>query len=74
MSACLRSYSYHDESFDFTSVERTNTEITVGLHLFDNANDYRIKNKLEKVSNDRQMKKINLIIKGSFIVPVKYKT
>ena len=37
----------HDEIFHFTGVERTNTEIDV--YLFDNANDYRIKNnKLEK--------------------------
>jgi len=47
MSASLCTHSYHDEIFNFTDVERTNTEINV--HLFDNANDYRIKNKLEKI-------------------------
>jgi len=41
MSACLCIHSYHDEIFNFTGVERTNTEINV--RLFDNANDYRIK-------------------------------
>jgi len=41
--------------------------------MFDNANDYRIKKQqVGKASNDRQMKKINPIIKGSFTVFVKY--
>jgi len=38
-------------------VERTNTEINVDL--FYNANDYRIKKQVGKISNDRQTKKIN---------------
>ena len=41
MSACLCTHSYHDGIFNFTGVERTNTEINV--HLFDNGNDYKIK-------------------------------
>jgi len=44
--------------FNFTGVERTNTEINV--RLFDNANDYRIKTTSWKISNDRQLNKINL--------------
>jgi len=46
MSACLCTHSFHDEIFNFTGVERTNTKINV--HLFDNANYYMIKNKVEK--------------------------
>jgi len=47
MSVCLCTHSFYDEIFNFTGVERTNTEINV--HLFDNANDYMIKkNKVEK--------------------------
>jgi len=38
MSACLYTPSFHDEIFNFTGVERTNSEIYV--HLFDNANVY----------------------------------
>jgi len=69
MSACLCTHSFHDQIFNFTGVERTNTEINV--HLFDNANVYMTKKQQGgKISNDRQMKKINPIIKGSFTVSV----
>jgi len=36
MSACLCTHSFHDEIFNLTGVERTNTEINA--HLFYNAN------------------------------------
>jgi len=70
MSASLCTHSYHDEIFNFTDVERTNTEINI--HLFDNANDYRIKTSWKK-SNDRQTKQINPNYKKIFTVSVKYK-
>ena len=60
MSACLCTHSFHDEIFNFTGVERTNTEINA--HLFDNGNDYTIKKQDGKTSNDRQMK-INIYYK-----------
>jgi len=41
MSACLCTHSSHDEIFNFTGVERTNTEINV--NLFDNADGYMTK-------------------------------
>jgi len=56
MSARLCTDSFHDEIFNFIGVERTNIEIN--LHLFDNAN------KVEKISNDRQIKKINQHYRG----------
>jgi len=44
-------------------VERTNNEINA--HSFDNANDYRTKKqKVGKISNDRQMNKINQSYEG----------
>jgi len=52
---CMPKYSthsYHDEISNFTGVERTNTEVNV--RLFDNANDYRMKKQVGKISNDRQ--------------------
>jgi len=36
---CMPTHSY-DEIFNFRGVERTNTEMNV--HLFHNANDYKI--------------------------------
>jgi len=72
MSACLCTHSYHDEIFNFTGVEWTNTEINV--HLFDNAIDYRIKNKLEKYLMTDRWRRITPNIKGSFTVSVMYKT
>jgi len=65
-SKCMPVYTTHSyhEIFDFTGVERTNIEINI--HSFDNANDY--KKQVGKRSNDRQMKKIIPIMKGSFTV------
>jgi len=42
----VHTHSFHGEIFNFTDVERTNTEINV--QLFDNANDFMLKNKVEK--------------------------
>jgi len=61
----------HNEIINFTGVEGTNTEMNV--RLFVNANVYMTKKTARwKISNDRHMKKINPIIKGSFAVSVKY--
>jgi len=46
MSACLCTHSFHDEIFNFTGVERKNSEINV--HLSDNPNVYMTKKKVEK--------------------------
>jgi len=64
-------HSYHDEIFNFTGADRTNTEINV--HLLDNTKDYMTKKtrwKMYKITDKRRG--LTPIIKGNFTVSVKY--